>query len=108
MFRGPEPSPRQCGCASGTARYPQASYRRRKAVKCPGILRISLVGLVQLVESPQAVAFPSRDSAQVLESQRILVNALDYYILSLSGKSAEYLKKRRNKVRRIRWSWGSV
>ena len=63
---------------------------------------------MQLVESPQAVTFPSRDSAQVLESQQTLVKAPDYYILSLSGKSAEYLKKRRNKVRRSRWSWGSV
>ena len=98
MFRGPEPSPRQCGCASGTARYPPASYRRRKAVKCPGILRISLVGLAQLIESPQANAFPSRDSAQVLESHWVLVKAPEYYILSLSGELIEELSNNHNNM----------
>jgi len=35
------------------------------------VLGIDLVGLAQIVESPQAVALPSQYSAQVLESHRV-------------------------------------
>jgi hypothetical protein len=81
-----------------------------QAVQCPGILPISLMGLVQLAESPQAVAFLSRDSAQALDSQRTLLNALlgSYpvplrKIFYLSQENSLNIIKKRNKFERSRW-----
>jgi len=48
--------------------------------------------------SPQAVAFPSWDSAQVLESHWVLVKAPEYYILSLSGELIEELSNNHNNM----------